>query len=310
VNSQASVVASSAAGSIYDLGYRHYEGSRRGRLWATWSLFVESMRGIWGLGRPTTAKAAPFILAGLYALPAAFQLAFSSVLANAIQTGEATSLDLMSYHSYFNQWFTFILFFLIAQAPELVCRDQRYRVLPLYFTRPLGRIDYIGARVGSLAVSLFLILMLPCIELFIGDILMKPDTFKAFGEELPKFLPSLPANALIAVGLAVLCLAVASFSVRRAYAAIAILAYVLLAESIPGIIYEVGKQSDWSWSDKLTFFTPFTSLIGGTEWFFGMRLDPSQYPASLSADQYVVASIASVLVFASVLILRYRRVSA
>ncbi len=30
--------ASSPAGSIYDLGYRHYEGPRRGRLWAMWSL--------------------------------------------------------------------------------------------------------------------------------------------------------------------------------------------------------------------------------------------------------------------------------
>jgi ABC-2 type transport system permease protein len=59
--------ANSPTGSIYDLGYRHYEGKRNGRGYAMWSLFVESLRGVWGFGRPTTAKAAPFLLAGLYA---------------------------------------------------------------------------------------------------------------------------------------------------------------------------------------------------------------------------------------------------
>jgi hypothetical protein len=54
--------ATSPAGNIYDLGYRHYEGKRNGRAYAMWSLFVESFRGIWGFGRPTTAKVALFLL--------------------------------------------------------------------------------------------------------------------------------------------------------------------------------------------------------------------------------------------------------
>ena len=56
------ITASSPAGSIYDLGYRHYEGKRRGRGYAIWSLYVESLRSVWGFGRPTRAKAAPFIM--------------------------------------------------------------------------------------------------------------------------------------------------------------------------------------------------------------------------------------------------------
>ena len=64
------VAASSPAGSIYDLGYRHYEGKRRGHWFAAWSLYVDSLRGIWGFGRPMSAKAAPFILAGLWSLAA------------------------------------------------------------------------------------------------------------------------------------------------------------------------------------------------------------------------------------------------
>jgi ABC-2 type transport system permease protein len=100
-----------------------------------WSLYVESLRGVWGFGRPMTAKAAPFILAGLYALPALIQLAFSSVFAQRIAGRRRSAPQL---HNYFADLFFLVFLFCVAQAPELVCRDQRYQVLPLYFTRAMG----------------------------------------------------------------------------------------------------------------------------------------------------------------------------
>jgi ABC-2 type transport system permease protein len=308
MNSPNPVTASSPAGSIYDLGYRHYEGPRRGRVWAMWSLFVESFRGVWGFGRPMSAKAAPFILSGLYALPALFQLAFASVIAKEISSGSQT--ELMTYHGYFGMFYFLIIFLCVAQAPELVCRDQRYRVLPLYFTRSLGRAEYALSRLASLAAALFLVLMVPCVALFVGDILMQPDTFKAIGDELPKALPALPANALIAASLSALSLTVSSFSPRRAYAAIALVAYVLLAEAVPAAISAIGRNSDWSWTDKLFALTPITSLIGASDWFFGQFLDAQEFTGSLTADAYVLVALMSVVVFTAVLIFRYRRLPA
>ena len=105
------------AGNIYDLGYRHYDGKRHGRWYAAWSLYVESMRGVWGFGRPMAAKAAPFILLGLYAFPALIQLAFSSVIATETTQGGAR---LFAYDNYYNRVGFFILLFLVAQAPELL----------------------------------------------------------------------------------------------------------------------------------------------------------------------------------------------
>lgn len=301
--------AGAPAGSIYDLGYRHYEGKRNGRGYAMWSLFVESLRGVWGFGRPMSAKAAPFILAGLFALPAVIQLAFSSVITQqAARSGQAPTL--LTYGTYFTDFYFLVFFFCVAQAPELVCRDQRYQVLPLYFTRSMGRIEYALARMASLTTALFVVLMTPVVALFIGDVLMQPDTFKAIGDELPKALPSLPANALIAIGLSAVSLAVSSFSPRRAYSAIGILAYVLLMEAIPGAIYSIGQTSGWSWSDKLFLFTPISSLTGATFWFFGQPLDPEVFPGTVTSDVYVAASIASAVVMTAVLMYRYRRLPA
>jgi ABC-2 type transport system permease protein len=304
------VPAGSPAGNIYDLGYRHYEGKRHGRAYAALSLYLESLRSVWGFGRPARAKAAPLIIAGLYAFPAAIQLAFSSVLAQQIAEGQSVSL--FTYDNYFVQFGFFMILFLVAQAPELVCRDQRYQVLPLYFTRALRRSDYALAKLGALATGLFVALLIPAIVLFIGDVLMKSDTLAALGSEWQKALPILPASAVVALGMASISLALSSFSPRRAYAAIGLLAYFLLMEAVPAAIWAIGHGSrvSWDWSDKLLLLAPSTTLGAAGHWFFGSGVGlGSEFSVSLSSADFLLAAIATVLVFSGVLLFRYRRLS-
>jgi ABC-2 type transport system permease protein len=309
-----SMTRTAPAGNIYDLGYRHYEGKRHGRWYAVWSLYVEGMRGVWGFGRPMTAKAAPFILAGLYSLLALIQLAFSSFFSQAIASGDATAADLASYHNYFSQMAFFMVLFLVAQAPELVCRDQRYHVLPLYFTRALGRLDYAFARLASLATSVFIAMMVPMILLFIGDVLMKPDALQAISAEWPRLLPAIPASILAAVSLSSIALALASFSPRRAYAAIGLVAYFLLMEIVPEVIFAVGHKAGWEWADKLVLLRPTNLIAAATDWFCGVPLPIGRgeggFPATLGTDAYVLAVFASIVVFTGVLLLKYRRIPA
>jgi ABC-2 type transport system permease protein len=302
------VAASSPAGSIYDLGYRHYEGKRHGRWYATWSLYVESLRGIWGLGRPTTAKAAPFILTGLYAFLAFLQLALSSVFSQQMSRG--ATVDLFTYANYFERMGFFVVFFCVAQAPEVVCRDQRYQVLPLYFTRALGRWEYALARLGSLVTSLFVVLTLPLLALFVGDVLMKPDTFRAIGDELPKALPAIPGSLLIALSMGSISLAVSAFSPRRAYSAIGLLAYFLLMEAVPGAIMGIATAAGNTSVEWLILLTPTTALGAANSWFFGQVLTEAGYPASLGTEAYVLAALASIVIFTTILLLRYRRIAA
>ena len=42
-----------------------------------------------------------------------------------------------------------LLVFIAAQAPELVSRDLRSHMLPLYFARPLRRLDYPLAKLAA-----------------------------------------------------------------------------------------------------------------------------------------------------------------
>ena len=298
------VAASPPTGNIYDLGYRHYEGTRHGRLYAIWSLYVESLRAVWGFGRPMTAKAAPFIILGLYSLMAIVQLAFSSFFAQAIANGESPTL--FTYANYFASLSPFIVFFCIAQGPEMVCRDQRYSVLPLYLTRALNATDYIIAKIGAFTTGLFIALMLPMVALFFGDILMKADALKAIGDELPKALPAIPACLLIALSLSTISLALSSFSPRRAYAAMGLVAYFLIFEAVLLAVFQMGRRADWDFAERIKLLGPTSNLSGANEWFFGGRLDPRSWSTVLGSDAYLMAAAISIAVFTAILLLRYR----
>src|SRR5688572_14166348 len=69
-----------AAGSIYDLGYRSYEGRRLGRSYAFTSLFMYSFLSVWGIGRSFWAKFFPFALAVIVMLPSIILLAIAALL--------------------------------------------------------------------------------------------------------------------------------------------------------------------------------------------------------------------------------------
>jgi len=105
-------------GSVYDLGYRSYEGARLGRAYAILSLYLTSLRGVFGFGRHTSSKILPFGLAVLALIPAVIQLGVVAVT-------ETVDLEVISPDDYYEfvQWP--LALFVAAVAPELVGRDQR-----------------------------------------------------------------------------------------------------------------------------------------------------------------------------------------
>ncbi len=54
---------------IHDIGFRHYDGQRLGRGWVVRSLLVDTVRGVFGLGRPARSKVTPWALIGILLIP-------------------------------------------------------------------------------------------------------------------------------------------------------------------------------------------------------------------------------------------------
>ena len=291
-------------GSIYDLGYRGYDGPRLGRRHAVSTLVRHSTRSVFGFGRGGRSKIMPLICVGV---PALIALILVGIRAFAAQIGAGELPVIPGHDGMYAVVNVFPTLFVAAQAPELLGRDQRYRVLTLYFSRALRRIDYALAKLAALSFGVFVILVLPQVLLGAGTILMDPDILKALGKEAGAVVPVLGSSAIIAVAAAAAALAVASLTPRRAYATAAIFGVFIIPGIVAAIITEldVGELSRW-----IVMIDIGTLLDGVNAWFFDVpaRVNDlgSSVPVAARAAGAVVVGGAS----AVALVWRYRRIQA
>lgn len=231
--------ATQATGSIYDLGYRGYEGPRLSRLTVLVGLLRQSLRESYGLGRGTRAKIAPFVLLGFTVFPAILAVGFRALAAQ-VGAGEQFDQQLPIRHdTYQSVTSLFVWLFVAAQAPELFGRDQRYGVLPLLFSRVLTRVDYALARTGGLFFAVLIVTLVPQLLLSIGGILAATDPATGLGKELPE-IPRYLAVCLLEAGVfSGLGAVVAAYTPRRAYAVAAIIALFIVPPIVVGLIVQL-----------------------------------------------------------------------
>lgn len=300
------VAAGSAGGSIYDLGYRRYLGPRLGRRHAFASLVRHSFRAAYGIGRPARAKIIPVGLLVLAILPAVVALGVAA-LANRIGAADGQGLgdaNPIRYDNYYPVIAQTVALFTAAQAPELLGRDLRFRVLALYFTRALRREDYALAKLAAMILAMLAITLTPQVLIFIGRALVATDIPAALREDLPSLPPVIAQSLLTAAMLAALGLAVASFTPRRAFATAGIIAVLIVP---PIVVAVAGRIAGESLVGPLTLLSPPNVLQGANAFFFGERL-VGEVGSSLPLVLYPLAGVAWTLAATAVLVWRYRTV--
>ena len=250
-------------GSIYDLGYRRYEGPRLGRAHAVRSLFTHSLRSTFGIGRGSRAKIAPIALLFLATIPAMAIIA-AQALIRQFPGGDGFSEQLpVRYETYASTIGIFVILFCAAQAPDLFGRDQRHKLLALYFARALRRTDYALARLGGFMVAVFLLQLLPQVILFLGQVLLATDVGSKALQDLPE-LAKAAAQAVLTAGLlGGLSMAVGAFTPRRAYAVAGVIALFVIPSIVTGIVLQIGSEDIGTW---LVLLSP-SSVLEGTNGF-------------------------------------------
>src|SRR5262245_17542773 len=147
-------------GVIHDLGYRHYDGPRLGRAGIIRALCWHSLRSAFGIGRGVKPKIVPILTFVIMCLPAGW---------NAVAA--AGGGRVVPYDTYVFQLRGLVLvIFVAAQAPELVSRDLRSHVLPLYLCRPLRRLDYPLAKFAAFTAACLALIEIPLLLLYLGTI--------------------------------------------------------------------------------------------------------------------------------------------
>jgi ABC-2 type transport system permease protein len=250
-------------GSIYDIGYRKYEGPRLGRAHAIRSLFSHSLRSSFGIGRGGRAKIAPITLGVLVCIPA-LAIVAAQALIRQIPGGQGFEGQLpVRFDTYASTIGIFVVLFCAAQAPDLFGRDQRHSLLSLYFSRALRREDYVLARMAGFAVAIFILQMLPQVLLFVGQALLATDVLQGMIDNLHPMAAAIAQAALTAGLLGGLSMAVSAFTPRRAYAVAGIIALFIIPSIVAGIVVGLGSADVGRW---LVLLSP-TSVLDGTNAF-------------------------------------------
>jgi ABC-2 type transport system permease protein len=226
-------LASTEAGVIHDIGYRRYTGRRLGRAQIIRALYWHSLRSAYGLGRGAKAKIVPVLTFVIMCLPA---------VVNAVTIARGNS-RLVPYDTYANQLRVVVMIiFIAAQAPELVSRDLRSHVLPLYFCRPLRRLDYPVAKLAAFITACLALIEIPLLLLYLGTV-AQVHNGSAVWAQTRALIPGLLVGLMWSVLLAAIGLALASMSGRRAYATGSIAIYFFLTWILSGILIAVTQRN-------------------------------------------------------------------
>lgn len=293
--------ANGAGGVIHDIGFRHYDGPRMGRRWIVRSLAIDTLRGAFGIGRPSREKVMPWILVGCAMIPALVMLI--------ILVAVPDSTLPIQYHGYLLVTQMVSALFVASRAPYSVSRDLRDGVMPLYLSRPLTTRDYIAARFAGLTAAVYIFMLAPITLLLIGALLAELPVW----EQLADYSRAAALAALAAALISAIGLAIASRTPRRGFGMAGIITALLLTNGLTGIFHDViSNHGDHHLAGYMVALSPFGLVDGLASTLFGLEAaDYPDTPSTLGGGMVFLAVYAALVGYCALLLVRrYRKVGA
>ena len=243
-------------GEIFDRGYLHYAGPRLGIPAAIWALARYSMARAIGIRRPWTAKIIPLLIYAAVLIPVALAIGIRAFV---------PAFNFLTYGQFFGAIFILEGIFVALIAPEMVSTDRHDRMLPLYFSRPIGRNAYVLAKLLGTGLLTLSISLLPVVIMWVGNVLLAQDPSLAFREGLDDLGKIVVAGVLIAFYLGAIGLMISSFTGRKSVAVGVIVLGFVISESLSLALSEALRdQPDLErWMFVLSPARTIASMVNG-----------------------------------------------
>ena len=198
--------------------------------------------------------------------------------------------------------------FVAAQAPQLLSKDLRFATVPLYFSRPLTRGDYVRAKFAAMTVALFVLLATPLLILYVGALLAE----LAFGEHTREFLGSLVGAVAFSLLLAGLGLVIAAITPRRGIGVAAIITVLMVsygfASTLQGMAADANESGQDTAAGWFGLLSPFTLADGVQSWLTGTEVAGiAGPPGTAGGVVFLLVLLGSVAACYVLLLRRYRR---
>jgi ABC-2 type transport system permease protein len=210
---------------IFDQGYQHWSGTLSGHAWRWFAVTRHGMRVAVRAGKASRSLRMFLLISWLPALALA-DAEWAKFLGPLLQfLGPSVVADprhyrvevwTLCYHYFLATELTLSMILVLLVGPNLISQDLRYNALPLYFSRPLRRIDYFAGKLGVIVGFLGLVIIVPSLIayalglLFSLDLTILRDTFHLL-------IASVIYGLVIAVSAGLLMLALSSMSRNSRY---------------------------------------------------------------------------------------------
>lgn len=280
-------------GEIFDRGYLHYEGKRLGQAHAIWALARYSMARAVGIRRSWTAKIIPMLIYAAVAIPVIIGIGIRTFFPAA---------QILDYPSFFGAIFLLEGIFVAMIAPEMMSTDRHDRLLPLYFSRPIGRSSYVLAKLLGTGILTLSISLLPVVVLWLGNGFLAPEPIPALRESLGDLGRICVAGIMIAFYLGAIGLTISSFTARKSVAVGLIILGFVLAESLAFAISEA-LQDQPELSQWAFVISPSLTSAGLVERLFGI----ADFAEDVPLAGALAVMIAVIGICCAIMLVRYQR---
>lgn len=136
-------------------------------------------------------------------------------------------------------WFSMLLILLVG--PNLISQDLRFNALPLYFSRPLRRIDYFAGKLGVITAFLGMIVIVPSMIAYILGLLFSLD-ITIVSDTIGVLFRAVIYGVVISVSAGMLILALSTLSRNSRYVGLFWVGLLLIGIVVAAVLESADRQ--------------------------------------------------------------------
>jgi ABC-2 type transport system permease protein len=244
---------------IFDQGYQHWDGERSGHLWRWWTI---SRHGVRAQLRNRfirlfliIAYAPALALIGVLAVWGLLEQQAQSVLTflNHLLPPEIVAQPqdyrvavwTIAYSFFFKAELFVTMVMILLVGPNLISRDLRFNALPLYFSRPLRRIDYLLGKLGVVGLFIAAVVIAPAVFAYVLGVGFSFQ-FRVIQETYPLLGASIVYGLIIMVSAGTLMLALSALSRRSLYVGLTWLGFWIITTTVAGLLTVIHRETIFS----------------------------------------------------------------
>ncbi len=243
---------------IFDQGYQHWTGTLSGHAWRWLTITRQGVRVstkgpflrllVLAAWTPAVVLAALLCLWGLVERKSGLIASLREMLAAMFPSellAEPQKYRMvvwtLGYHYFLQIELRISMVVVLLVGPALISQDLRLNALPLYFSRPLRRIDYFLGKLGVIAWFLGLVVLVPPLIAYVLGLLFSLD-FSTLKDTFPLLLACLAYGAVIVLSAGTLMLALSSLSRNSRYIALFWVGLWFVSSIVAGTLEEVARE--------------------------------------------------------------------